>query len=78
MVKLEHEYLWEAKGRNALYYYYRRDGQRIPIKDGGGKHLRPGDAGFLAEYERIHETFETEGTKAPGHQSASSINASMR
>lgn len=65
MVKLEHEYLWEAKGRHALYYYYRRDGQRIPIKN-DGKHLRPGDPGFLAEYERIHATFKTEGRQAPG------------
>jgi len=66
MVKVDLPYLWAAKGRSALYWFYRRDGQRIPITGERGERLSPDDDGFLAAYERVHLTFQTGGRTAPG------------
>lgn len=67
MVELTHRYLWAAKGRGGkLYWYYRRDGQRVPLKSQDGRRLVPNDIGFLESYERIHASFESTGRDAPG------------
>ena len=39
MVKLDMPYLWAAKGRHGLYWFYRRSGQRIPISSPDGRRL---------------------------------------
>jgi integrase len=57
VVQLELDYLWAARGRKKLYWFYRRNGRRIPIKSPEGKRLAHGDDGFLEAYERIHATF---------------------
>jgi hypothetical protein len=51
-------YLWPANGRSRQYWYYRRDGHRIPIATSEF----PGDLGFFEAYERLHASFE--GDKA--------------
>jgi Meiotically up-regulated gene 113 len=53
--KLEFRYLWGAKG--GRYWYYRRDGHRIPITSPDGRRLQKGDHDFLEAYERIHADF---------------------
>src|SRR5207237_96039 len=50
------------KGRGGrLYWFYRRDGQLVPIAMlRRGQRLAPGDVGFIEAYERIHATFVSE------------------
>jgi integrase len=63
---LEAPYLWGAKGRQRrLYWFYRRNGQRIPITSPDGRRLQKGDDGFLEVYERIHASFGKDDPKAP-------------
>jgi integrase len=58
MALLDLPYLWPAKGRGGrLYWFYRRNGQNVPIKSPDGKRLWPEDGGFLEAYERIHASF---------------------
>src|SRR5215475_11219753 len=58
LVKIDVPYLWAATGRHGrLYWFYRRNGQRIPITAPEGRRLGQGDAGFLEAYERIHASF---------------------
>ncbi len=66
MTRLEHPYLWAAKGRSRLYWFYRRNDLRIPITDEANARLAYGDPGFLAAYERIHATFEAPGRTSAG------------
>lgn len=60
-------YVWPAKGRGGkLYYFYRRDGLRIPITSVDGTRLGIGDAGFYEAYAAIDARFgqpEPEGPK---------------
>jgi|GEM_PF-6145058 len=59
MTKIDLPYLFAPKNAKGVrYYYYRRAGQRIPIKDAEGKHLTPYHAGFAAVWQTIHDTFE--------------------
>jgi hypothetical protein len=58
LVKVDLPYLWAATGRRGRqYWFYRRDRKLTPITSPEGRRLRPGDAGFLEAYERIHDTF---------------------
>lgn len=69
MARLDLPYLWAAKGRaGRLYWFYRRDKQRVPIASTDGQRLFSGDPGFMEAYERIHASFETNGrtTTIPG------------
>lgn len=68
MVRIRLPYLWEARAKGRKYYYYRRDGQRIPVTSERGRRLAPKDAGFAAAYDAIHATFEDAGRPpaAPG------------
>jgi integrase len=52
-------YLWLQKVKGRPYAYYRRDGQRIPIKG------EPGSAEFLAAYQRVHASFVKPRAEAP-------------
>lgn len=61
MVKIELPYLWKATAKGHTYYYYRRDGERVPIKDDQGKRLSPEDPGFATAYDDIHRSFEAAG-----------------
>jgi integrase len=66
LVKLNLPYLWAATGRrNRQYWFYRRNGQLIPITSPEGRRLRQGEAGFFDAYERIHATFAAEPTGEP-------------
>jgi len=61
-VKIDLPYAWTQTVKGRSYTYYRRDGQRIPIKG------VPGTREWLDAYYRIHESFEApaaQGTK-PG------------
>jgi integrase len=60
MARVDLPYLWAAKGRGGrLYWFYRRNGLRVPITSPDGCRLSPGDPGFVAAYDRIHESFES-------------------
>jgi site-specific recombinase XerD len=66
LVKLDLPYLWGAVGRHGRqYWFYRRNGRRIPITSPEGRRLRQGDAGFFEAYERIHATFGTDPRITP-------------
>lgn len=71
-------YLWAASGRNRVYWYYRRAGQRLPICDEAGKRFRPGELGFLDAYSRIHESFEDSGRDGAAPGSLSQVIAAYR
>jgi integrase len=59
MARVDLPYLWAAKGRRGhLYWFYRRNGLRIPITSPDGRRLSAGDQGFVAAYDRVHESFE--------------------
>lgn len=59
-------YLWAAKGRGGkLYYFYRRNGLRMPIESPEGRRLRPGDDGFYEAYAVIHASFEKQTREGP-------------
>jgi integrase len=61
LVKLDLPYLWAATGRRGRqYWFYRRNGRRIPIVSTEGRRLGQGDAGFFEAYERIHASFGAE------------------
>jgi integrase len=70
VAKLDHEYLWAARGRSKLYWYYRRNGRLIPIAAPNGRRLSAADAEFLEAYVRIHKAFDApepaEEATAPG------------
>jgi integrase len=69
LVKLDLPYLWGATGRKGRqYWFYRRDGQRIPITSPDGRRLKQGDPGFFEAYEQIHSSF---GAKPNDEQAAS-------
>jgi hypothetical protein len=66
MVKIDLPYLWAATGRHGrLYWFYRRNGQRIPITTPEGRRLGRGEAGFFEAYERIHKSFDVAPAVAP-------------
>lgn len=62
-MEIKLDYLWATTVKGRRYVYYRRNGQNVPIDDGEGKRLAPGDAGFIAAYDRIHASFEAPETK---------------
>lgn len=65
MAQLELPYLWAAQGRGGrLYWFYRRNKQRVPITSLEGDRLSPGQQGFMEAYERIHASFEVKGRPA--------------
>jgi hypothetical protein len=58
MVKLDLPYLWAPMGRQRRrYWFYRRNGRRIPIISPDGRRLKRGEPGFFEAYERIHQSF---------------------
>jgi integrase len=57
MVKVDLPYLWAPMGRRRRYWFYRRDGRRIPITSSDGRRRQKGEPGFFEAYERIHESF---------------------
>ena len=62
MAQLEVPYLWAAKGRGGrLYWFYRRNKQRVPITSLEGERLAQGQQGFMEAWERIHASFEVKG-----------------
>lgn len=61
MTKIDLPYLFAPKNAKGVrYYYYRRAGLRIPIKDAEGKHLTPTHSGFAAAWQAIHDTFASD------------------
>ncbi|MBB4267691.1 site-specific integrase [Roseospira visakhapatnamensis] len=54
-------YLQVYTSRGKVYAYYRRGKRRVRITDVDGKPVVPGDAAFVAAYQRIHQTFEDQG-----------------
>lgn len=60
-------YLWLPRMRGKLKAYYRRGGRTVRVTGTAGKPLLPDDAGFLAAYQRIHESFEAAPPARPGH-----------
>ena len=59
VVRVKLPYLWVQDVKGRPYAYYRRDGQRIRI---------PGEMGspaFLAEYQRVHATFDRPDRERP-------------
>jgi hypothetical protein len=66
MAKLDLPYLWVVTGRQRRrYWFYRRNGQRIPIASPDGRRLRRGEPGFLEAYERIHKSFAVASSAGP-------------
>ncbi len=64
MALLDLPYLWPATGRGGrLYWFYRRNGLRLPITGLDGERLFPEDAGFIEAYRRIHASFAAEASK---------------
>ena len=68
-MNLDLPYLFAPQAKGRRYYYYRREGRRIPITDDAGNKVKPETdlAGFLAAYNRIQETFgsATSGRREP-------------
>jgi hypothetical protein len=60
-----------------MYWFYRRNGLRIPIKSSDGQRLKKGDLGFMEAYERIHAGFEAKraGRRARSGDSVRSYRA---
>lgn len=74
MGRLDLPYLWAAKGRGgALYWFYRRGGQRIPIAGPDGQRLQQGAPGFLEAYERVHRTFGQDAEPAAGEPATGTL-----
>ncbi len=58
MTKIDLPYLFAPKNEKGIrYYYYRRTGQLIPIKNAEGKHITPKHPGFATAWQAIHDTF---------------------
>ena len=53
-------YLFAPRARGKTYYYYRRAGQRVPIREAFGT------PEFVAAWRRIHDGFETPSAAAGG------------
>jgi integrase len=67
MVKLDFPFLWAPMGRHGRrYWFYRRNGQHIPITSPDGRRLQEGEPGFLEAYARIHESFAVTPSSASG------------
>src|SRR5436190_670094 len=62
MALIDLPYLWLAQDRSRKYWYYRRNGLRIPITSPNGERLFPEDAKFIEAYRRIHASFEKEAS----------------
>ncbi|MGB1027687.1 MAG: hypothetical protein ACPGYL_14095, partial [Rhodospirillaceae bacterium] len=53
------KYIFAPKGKAGRpYYYYRRQGQRIPLCDGQGRRIGPDHEEFIQAYNLIHASFE--------------------
>jgi hypothetical protein len=65
MVKLDLVYLWAPMGRQRRYWFYRRNGRRIPITSPDGRRLQQGEPGFFEAYEHIHQNFAVAPSHAP-------------
>jgi integrase len=64
-VKQDLPYIFAPKGKaGRRYYYYRRDGRRLPICAEDGTRIGPDHPEFLRSYERIHASFSIAGTSA--------------
>lgn len=62
MTRVDLPHLWISEKRRGarryVYAYYRRDGRLLPIRDGAGRGVMPGDPGFLEAYNHTHKTFD--------------------
>jgi len=67
MTRIDLPYIFKGAAKGRPYYYYRRNGQYIPIHDENGEKLAPSDPAFLAAYTAIHETF---GAPTPRSETA--------
>ncbi len=66
MTMIDLPYLFAPKNRKGVrYYYYRRAGLRIAIKNAEGIRLAPFDQGFAAAWQAIHDSFKREGRATP-------------
>jgi integrase len=54
-MKVELAYLNRIKAKGRIYWYYRRNGENVPLGAG------PGEPGFAERYEAVHAMFESGG-----------------
>jgi hypothetical protein len=61
-MKVELPYLNRITAKGREYWYYRRNGENVPLG------AAPGEPGFTERYETLHAQFEAGGTaeKKPG------------